>query len=51
MQAIIDSIKGFFLDIMAMGKGFIYGFMMIGLLIAGGTALLYGILWVRNLFI
>ncbi|WP_339148868.1 MULTISPECIES: hypothetical protein [unclassified Sutcliffiella] len=51
MQAIIDSIKGFFLDIMAMGKGFIYGFMMIGLLIAGGTALLYEILWVRNLFI
>ncbi|WP_237665010.1 hypothetical protein [Sutcliffiella horikoshii] len=51
MQAIIDSIKGFFLDIFAMGKGFIYGFMMIGLLIVGGTALLYGALWVRNLFI
>lgn len=51
MQAIIDSIKGIFLDIFAMGKGFIYGFLMIGLLIAGGTALLYGVLWVRNLFI
>jgi len=51
MNAIMDAIKGYFLDVFAMGKGFIYGFLMIGLLISGGTALLYGVLFIRNFFI
>ncbi|WP_198530538.1 hypothetical protein [Bacillus sp. LL01] len=51
MQSILDSIKGYFLDVLAMGKGLIYGFIMVGLLIAGGTALLYGILLIRNFFL
>jgi hypothetical protein len=46
---LLDGIKNIFLDLFAMGKGFIYGFVMIALLVLIGGALLYGILYLRNL--
>jgi hypothetical protein len=49
MKTLIDGIKNMFLDLFAMGKGFIYGFVMITLLFLVGGALLYGILYLRNL--
>ncbi|MEA3319526.1 MAG: hypothetical protein U9Q88_05820 [Bacillota bacterium] len=49
MKTLVDGIKNMFLDIVAMGKGLIYGFVMVGLLILVGGALLYGILYIRNL--
>ncbi|XXM72337.1 hypothetical protein ACQ0QQ_00080 [Lysinibacillus sphaericus] len=51
MNSIVEGIKNMFLDIFAMGKGFIYGFVMVALLILVGGALLFGILYLRNLFI
>jgi hypothetical protein len=49
MNALMDGIKNMLLDLFAMGKGFIYGFIMVALLILIGGALLYGILYMRNL--
>jgi hypothetical protein len=49
MKMLLDGIKNIFLDLFAMGKGFIYGFVMIALLVLIGGALLYGILYLRNL--
>jgi hypothetical protein len=49
MKMLIDGIKNMFLDLFAMGKGFIYGFVMVALLFLVGGALLYGILYLRNL--
>jgi hypothetical protein len=51
MKTIVEGIKNMFLDIFAMGKGFIYGFVMVALLILAGGALLFGILYLRNIFI
>lgn len=49
MKTLVDGIKNMFLDISAMGKCLIYGFVMVALLILVGGALLYGILYLRNL--
>ncbi|WP_197284335.1 hypothetical protein [Bacillus sp. CHD6a] len=49
MRSIVNGIKNMFLDISAMGKGLVYGFVMVALLILVGGALLYGILYLRNL--
>lgn len=51
MKAIINGFKHMFLDLFAMGKGFIYGFVMVALLILVGGSLLYGVLYLRNMFI
>ncbi|WP_188048686.1 hypothetical protein [Bacillus sp. CH30_1T] len=49
MKTLLDGVKNIFLDLFAMGKGFIYGFAMVALLVLIGGALLYGILYLRNL--
>ncbi|WP_197284189.1 hypothetical protein [Bacillus sp. CHD6a] len=49
MKTLVDEIKNIFLDISAMGKGLIYGFLMVALLILVGGTLLFGILYIRNL--
>ena len=49
MKTILERIQNIFLDLFAMGKGFIYGFFMVALLILVGGALLYGFLYIRNL--
>ena len=49
MKTLIDGIKNMFLDLFAMGKGFIYGFVMVALLVLVVGALIYGILYIRNL--
>lgn len=49
MNKTVEAFKNMFLDLVSMGKGLVYGFVMIGLLILIGCALLYGILFLRNL--
>ncbi|PUB08303.1 hypothetical protein C8K15_13615 [Paenisporosarcina sp. OV554] len=49
MNKMVATFKNMFLDSFSMGKGFIYGFIMVGLLILIGFALFYGILFLRNL--
>jgi hypothetical protein len=49
MKTLLDGIKNLILDLFAMGKGFIYGFVMVALLVLIGGALLYGSLCFRNL--
>jgi len=49
MNKVVETFKNMFLDSVSMGKGFIYGFMLVGLLILIGGAFLYGILFIRNL--
>ncbi|MEK4244397.1 hypothetical protein MKZ20_03530 [Psychrobacillus sp. FSL K6-2684] len=49
MNKAVETFKNMFLDLVSMGKGLVYGFVMIGLLILIGGALLYGILFLRNL--
>ncbi|MBH9966216.1 hypothetical protein [[Bacillus] enclensis] len=51
MKAIVNEMKNMFLDLFAMGKGFIYGFVMVALLILVGGVLIYGVLYLRNMFI
>jgi hypothetical protein len=51
MKAIVNEMKHMFLDLIAMGKGFIYGFVMVALIILVSGALLYGMLYLRNIFI
>ena len=41
-------LKGMFLDLVSMGKGFIYGFVLVGLLILICDALLDGILLLKK---
>jgi hypothetical protein len=48
---VIDTFKNMFLDLFSMGKGFVYGFLMVGLLIGVCTALLYGFLFLKNLIL
>ncbi len=38
-----------FLDMFAMGKGFVYGFVMVGLFVILGGGLIVGILYLKNL--
>jgi len=46
----VETFKNMFLDLFSMGKGFIYGFIMVGLFILIVTVLLYGILFLKNLY-
>ena len=49
MNKIIDILKNMFLDLFSMGKGFLYGFIMVGLFILIVGALLSVILYVKYL--
>jgi hypothetical protein len=49
MCKVIDTYKNMLLDLFSMGKGFIYGFVMVGLFIVIGGTLLYGFLFLKNL--
>ncbi|WP_197282665.1 hypothetical protein [Bacillus sp. FJAT-18017] len=49
MSKVVDTFKNMFLDLFSMGKGFVYGFIMVGLFIGGCTALIYGFLFLKNL--
>lgn len=49
MSKVIDIFKNMFLDLFAMGKGFVYGFVMVGLFILICAALIYGFLFLKNL--
>ncbi len=51
MQTLFHSVKNLFLDLFAMGKGLVYGFLLVGLLTFIGGALLYGFLFLRHLFV
>ncbi|WP_165763688.1 hypothetical protein [Halalkalibacter urbisdiaboli] len=46
----IDILKTMFFDLVSMSKGFIYGFVMVGLFIIVVTVLLYGFLYLKNVF-
>lgn len=48
MDKVIDILKNMFLDLFSMGKGFLYGFIMVGLFIFIIGALLGAILYVIN---
>ncbi|GGE59233.1 hypothetical protein [Priestia taiwanensis] len=48
MATIRRAFKHVFLDVVAMCKGFAYGFVMVSLFILLMGALLYGILFVKN---
>ncbi|WP_186577167.1 hypothetical protein [Aquibacillus kalidii] len=50
MSKVMDIFKNMFLDLFSMGKGFVYGFVMVGLFIVACGAILYGVLFLRNLF-
>jgi hypothetical protein len=49
VNKMVDTFKNMFFDLVSMGKGFIYGFIMVGLFILIVGALIYGILFLRNL--
>ena len=49
MNKMVETFKNMYLDSISMGRGFIYGFILVGLLILIGGTLLYGILFLRNL--
>ncbi|MDV2884819.1 hypothetical protein RYX45_06490 [Alkalihalophilus pseudofirmus] len=49
MFRVVDGFKNMFLDLFSMGKGFLYGFVMIGLLIVIVTTLIYGMILLYNL--
>ncbi len=49
MSKVFDVFKNMFLDLFSMGKGFVYGFVMIGLFIIICGAIIYGILFLKNL--
>ncbi|GGF22398.1 hypothetical protein GCM10010954_21510 [Halobacillus andaensis] len=51
MQFIINTIKNMFLDLLSMVRGFTYGFVMIGLFILLGGALLNGFLYLKNVWL
>jgi hypothetical protein len=48
MAKVLGTFKHTSLDLVAMGKGFAYGFIMFGLFIAIAGAFLYGILFLKN---
>ncbi|MFZ3579739.1 hypothetical protein [Virgibacillus sp. DJP39] len=49
MSKVLGTFKNMFLDLIAMGKGFVYGFVMVGLCIAICGALIYGFQFLKNL--
>ncbi len=49
MNRVLETLKNMSLDLFSMGKGFVYGFVMIGLFIVIGGILLYAFLYIRNL--
>lgn len=49
MYKVLDTFKNIFLDLFSMGKGFTYGFLMAGLFIVIFSALIYVILFLKNL--
>ncbi|WP_197061368.1 hypothetical protein [Halobacillus sp. BBL2006] len=51
MEFVRKTMKQMFIDLLSMGKGFVYGFVMVGLFIIIGGALLYGVLFIRNLML
>lgn len=48
MARIAELFKNMFLDLFSMGKGFVYGFVMVGLFILIGGVLIYGGLYLKN---
>ncbi|WP_199860654.1 hypothetical protein [Oceanobacillus damuensis] len=48
MNKVLDSFRNLFMDLFSAGKGFLYGFTIIGLFLVVGAVLLYGILSLRN---
>ncbi|WP_197028362.1 hypothetical protein [Bacillus sp. EB01] len=48
MYKVIDTFRNMFLDLFAMGKGFVYGFILVGLFIVIGSVLLVGFLLLKN---
>ena len=49
LNKLIDTLKNMFLDLFSMGRGFLYGFIMVGLFILIVGILLYGIFYLKNL--
>lgn len=48
MHIILKTLKNMFFDLFSMFKGFTYGFIMVGIFILVGGALLYGIFYLIN---
>ncbi|MFA9555771.1 hypothetical protein ACERII_00485 [Evansella sp. AB-rgal1] len=48
LHKVFDGLKNMFLDLVAMGKGFIYGFVMVGLFITICSALIYVFFFLKN---
>ncbi|WP_183041252.1 hypothetical protein [Salipaludibacillus neizhouensis] len=48
MDKVIGTFKNMFLDLFSMGKGFLYGFVMVGLFIVICGALIYGFLFLKS---
>jgi hypothetical protein len=48
MKKVVNIFKNMLLDLYSMGKGFLYGFIMVGLLVVIVGALLYGVLYLKN---
>ncbi|MCG3420031.1 hypothetical protein [Oceanobacillus jordanicus] len=49
MSKVLDTFKNMFLDLFSMGKGFAYGFVMVGLFIIACGAIIYGSISLMNL--
>ncbi|MBP1942652.1 hypothetical protein J2Z26_002395 [Bacillus luteolus] len=49
MNKVFGIFKNMFLDLFSMVRGFIYGFVMVGLFIVICGALIYGFLFLKNL--
>ncbi len=49
MNKVLGIFKNMFLDLFSMGKGFVYGFVMVGLFIVICGALIYSFLFLKNL--
>ncbi|WP_183041273.1 hypothetical protein [Salipaludibacillus neizhouensis] len=48
MDKVLGTFKNMFLDLFSMGKGFFYGFVMVGLFIVICGALIYGFLFLKS---
>ncbi len=48
MANLLGSLKDMFLDLFSMGKGFAYGFIMVGLFIVICGAVIYGVFFIKN---
>lgn len=46
---LLESFRNMFLDLVSMGKGFVYGFVMVGLLIVVCSVLIYGFIILKNI--